>query len=115
MFGFHSTSDTPDAVMNFDVLEPSYPLSFPNRGEGIRTVPLPGVKCKTCEANGEEVWVVEGLKCGKCGTATDDDLATRPWHDDGDEQRGLEANAHQCGYLPLARGPACHLGSPCSW
>ncbi len=29
---------------------------------------LPGIKCKGCAAKGEEVWVIEGTNCSKCGT-----------------------------------------------
>ncbi|KAL2174032.1 uncharacterized protein P884DRAFT_264297 [Thermothelomyces heterothallicus CBS 202.75] len=47
--------------------------------EGIRTLPLPGVRCQKCAENGEEVWVVPGLICGKCGTpAPSQDLSDFP-------------------------------------
>ncbi|AEO65144.1 uncharacterized protein THITE_33145 [Thermothielavioides terrestris NRRL 8126] len=30
---------------------------------------MPGVRCPTCASNGVEVWVLEGRRCAKCGTA----------------------------------------------
>ncbi|AEO63795.1 4ff4146e-31a3-4091-854b-1c01da238183 [Thermothielavioides terrestris] len=39
---------------------------LPTVGGGLWTVPLPGIRCPTCAANGEEVWVVPGLICPKC-------------------------------------------------
>ncbi|KAK0729743.1 hypothetical protein B0H67DRAFT_473902 [Lasiosphaeris hirsuta] len=30
---------------------------------------LPGVRCPTCAAKGNEVWVIPGRACGDCGTA----------------------------------------------
>jgi len=47
---------------------------------------LPGILCKTCSASGEEVWIVEGLPCPKCGTSASEDLSTFPSHDDEDWQ-----------------------------
>ncbi|KAK5657968.1 hypothetical protein OQA88_2521 [Cercophora sp. LCS_1] len=44
------------------------PLDMPSMGEGIRTHMLPGVRCPTCAANGEEVWVIPGRACGYCRT-----------------------------------------------
>ncbi|OBT65357.1 hypothetical protein VE03_06096 [Pseudogymnoascus sp. 23342-1-I1] len=35
---------------------------------GILQMPIPGVKCPTCLANGIEVWVIRGKVCGNCGT-----------------------------------------------
>jgi hypothetical protein len=29
---------------------------------------LPGVRCQTCAANGQEVWVIPGRACGYCRT-----------------------------------------------
>ncbi|KAK4464128.1 hypothetical protein QBC42DRAFT_263946 [Cladorrhinum samala] len=29
---------------------------------------MPGVKCPTCESRGVVNWVLEGRKCGYCGT-----------------------------------------------
>ena len=29
---------------------------------------IPSVKCPTCAANGQEVWVIKGKVCSKCGT-----------------------------------------------
>ncbi|KJR82733.1 uncharacterized protein SPSK_03714 [Sporothrix schenckii 1099-18] len=37
--------------------------------EGIRSVPLPGVRCPKCAKDGKEVWVIPGRACGYCGTA----------------------------------------------
>ncbi|KAH8155063.1 uncharacterized protein LAJ45_00072 [Morchella importuna] len=34
----------------------------------IKTVPVPGVKCPTCELAGVESWVIRGKVCSKCGT-----------------------------------------------
>jgi ubiquinol-cytochrome c reductase cytochrome b subunit len=31
-------------------------------------VPMTGVKCPTCAANGQEVWVIPGRNCHYCGT-----------------------------------------------
>ncbi|KAK0744452.1 hypothetical protein B0T21DRAFT_281647 [Apiosordaria backusii] len=39
-----------------------------SQGEGIRTLPLPGVRCQTCAENGNEVWVIPGRQCGYCRT-----------------------------------------------
>lgn len=30
---------------------------------------MAGVRCPTCAANGQEVWVIPGKSCGHCGTA----------------------------------------------
>ncbi|OBT44308.1 hypothetical protein VE00_05873 [Pseudogymnoascus sp. WSF 3629] len=35
---------------------------------GIVQMPIAGVKCPTCFANGIEVWVIRGKVCGNCGT-----------------------------------------------
>ncbi|KAL2193058.1 hypothetical protein P885DRAFT_81651 [Corynascus similis CBS 632.67] len=54
-------------------------------GQGIKTLPIPGVRCKKCAENGEEVWVVPGLVCGKCGTPApeeDHDAFNCSHHDD---------------------------------
>ncbi|GES57614.1 hypothetical protein ATEIFO6365_0001090300 [Aspergillus terreus] len=32
------------------------------------SIPMPGVRCPTCQGNGEEVWVIPGKNCHKCGT-----------------------------------------------
>ncbi|KAL1888311.1 hypothetical protein Sste5346_009636 [Sporothrix stenoceras] len=40
-----------------------------NGSEGIRSVPLPGVRCPKCAKDGKEVWVIPGRACGYCGTA----------------------------------------------
>ncbi|KAL2114641.1 hypothetical protein VUR80DRAFT_2621 [Thermomyces stellatus] len=29
---------------------------------------LPGLRCPTCAAQGKEVWVIPGRRCGYCGT-----------------------------------------------
>ena len=31
-------------------------------------LPMPGVRCPTCAANGQEVWVLPGKACAYCGT-----------------------------------------------
>jgi len=31
--------------------------------------PISGVRCPTCPAKGQEVWVIPGKACGYCGTA----------------------------------------------
>ncbi|KAK4198753.1 hypothetical protein QBC40DRAFT_255736 [Triangularia verruculosa] len=44
-----------------------------SQGEGIRTLPIPGVLCPTCAANGSEVWVIPGRQCGYCLTPAPDE------------------------------------------
>ncbi|KAI7774281.1 hypothetical protein LA080_009004 [Diaporthe eres] len=39
---------------------PTYP------GLPVQSMPLPGVRCPTCAANGKEVWVIPGRACGNC-------------------------------------------------
>ncbi|EPE29420.1 hypothetical protein GLAREA_00580 [Glarea lozoyensis ATCC 20868] len=34
----------------------------------IKVVPMTGVRCPTCTANGQESWVIPGRACGYCGT-----------------------------------------------
>ncbi|ROW10111.1 hypothetical protein VMCG_01817 [Cytospora schulzeri] len=46
---------------------PQYP-GLPSNQPDIRSCPLPGVRCPTCAANGNEVWVIPGRACGNCGT-----------------------------------------------
>jgi len=41
-----------------------YSLEMP-----IKDMPIPGVRCPTCAAKGQEVWVIPGKACGYCGTA----------------------------------------------
>ncbi|KAK3935075.1 hypothetical protein QBC46DRAFT_346993 [Diplogelasinospora grovesii] len=54
------------------------PLLFPGE-EGIRNIPLPGIRCQTCAAKGEEVWVIPGRACGSCGTpAPNEELGAEP-------------------------------------
>lgn len=58
-------------LKQLDLLLPSAgPLYIPAfAGEGIRQVPgLPGIRCSTCAANGEDVWVIPGRACGFCRT-----------------------------------------------
>lgn len=31
-------------------------------------IPMSGVRCPTCAANGQEVWVIPGKNCAYCGT-----------------------------------------------
>lgn len=31
-------------------------------------LPMSGVRCSTCAANGQESWVIPGKTCGYCGT-----------------------------------------------
>ncbi len=31
-------------------------------------IPMSGVRCPTCLANGQESWVIPGKTCGYCGT-----------------------------------------------
>jgi hypothetical protein len=31
-------------------------------------MPMTGVRCPTCLANGSEVWVIPGRACAYCGT-----------------------------------------------
>ncbi|KAL2158802.1 hypothetical protein VTH06DRAFT_3994 [Thermothelomyces fergusii] len=57
----------------------------PRQGEarGIRSLPLPGIRCPKCAENGEEVWVIPGLLCGRCGApAPSQDLVDGPGHYD---------------------------------
>ncbi|KAJ9133495.1 hypothetical protein NKR19_g9016 [Coniochaeta hoffmannii] len=54
-------------VVPMPVVQPLYP-GLPSGDEGIRMLPLPGVRCPTCAANGQEVWVIPGRACGNCGT-----------------------------------------------
>ncbi|KAK4033796.1 hypothetical protein C8A01DRAFT_19305 [Parachaetomium inaequale] len=62
---------------------PGYLAPVPTNGEGIRTCPIPGVRCQNCATNGDEVWVVPGLVCAKCRTpAPDEELSTSSFHDD---------------------------------
>ncbi|KAK0710145.1 hypothetical protein B0T26DRAFT_755255 [Lasiosphaeria miniovina] len=49
-------------------LDPLYESIVLPRGEGIRSIMLPGVRCPTCAAKGEEVWVIPGRACGYCRT-----------------------------------------------
>lgn len=47
-----------------------------SQGGGIRTLPMPGILCPTCAANGTEVWVLPGRACAYCRTpAPDEDSA----------------------------------------
>ncbi|KAL1866433.1 hypothetical protein VTK73DRAFT_4712 [Phialemonium thermophilum] len=55
----------PDALPS--PIEPECP-GLPSSDDGIRTLPLPGIRCPTCAANGQEVWVIPGRACGNCGT-----------------------------------------------
>ena len=36
--------------------------------EGLREGPMAGVKCRQCEARGNEVWVIPGKNCHVCGS-----------------------------------------------
>ncbi|KAK4179107.1 hypothetical protein QBC36DRAFT_344001 [Triangularia setosa] len=48
------------------------PGPFSSQGEGIRALPIPGVLCPTCAADGREVWVIPGRQCGYCHTPAPD-------------------------------------------
>ncbi|PSS14873.1 hypothetical protein M430DRAFT_35733 [Amorphotheca resinae ATCC 22711] len=50
--------------------EPSiyYNPAPPSPDMGVRVVPMTGVRCPTCAANGQEVWVIPGKACPYCGT-----------------------------------------------
>ncbi|KAJ4288762.1 hypothetical protein N0V88_007298 [Collariella sp. IMI 366227] len=75
------------ACATFGLLDLELPSFFPSSGEGVRTRPLPGVKCPTCAANGEDVWVIPGLLCAKCRTpAPDDGVETYICHHNEHEQ-----------------------------
>ncbi|EFX01850.1 hypothetical protein CMQ_4921 [Grosmannia clavigera kw1407] len=65
---FYSVEDTlPDP---FSAMHPNPRFHIPANGdEGIRSVPLPGVRCPKCAKDGKEVWVIPGRACGYCGTA----------------------------------------------
>ncbi|KAL2260997.1 hypothetical protein VTK26DRAFT_4827 [Humicola hyalothermophila] len=65
---------------NLNLLDPEFPLLLPPPGEGIRTLGLPGVKCKKCLDEGQEVWVTPGLICPICKTPALDEsgLAMHP-------------------------------------
>ncbi|KAK4119509.1 hypothetical protein N657DRAFT_581607 [Parathielavia appendiculata] len=57
--------------------------------EGTRSLPIPGVRCATCAARGEDVWVTPGLICAKCRTpASSDSLSTICY--DGDENGHMQ-------------------------
>ncbi|KAK4139082.1 uncharacterized protein C8A04DRAFT_33458 [Dichotomopilus funicola] len=58
--------------LDLGLVVPEYISLFPHSGEGILSLPVPGVRCPTCAANGEEVWVVPGLLCAKCRTPAPD-------------------------------------------
>ncbi|KAH6843438.1 hypothetical protein B0I37DRAFT_217839 [Chaetomium sp. MPI-CAGE-AT-0009] len=69
--------------IGYSGLRVEYVRPFPNNGEEIRSLPVPGVLCRTCAANGEEIWVVPGLICAKCRTpASDEELFTGLYHED---------------------------------
>ncbi|OIW30849.1 hypothetical protein CONLIGDRAFT_679603 [Coniochaeta ligniaria NRRL 30616] len=57
----------PTGLMPMPVVQPQYP-GLPSSDEGVRMLPLPGIRCPTCAANGQEVWVIPGRACGNCGT-----------------------------------------------
>ncbi|RKU45439.1 hypothetical protein DL546_007035 [Coniochaeta pulveracea] len=59
--------DMPTGTMPSPV-EPHYPGLPSTNDEGVRMMPLPGVRCPTCAANGQEVWVIPGRACSNCGT-----------------------------------------------
>ncbi|KAK3380978.1 hypothetical protein B0H63DRAFT_474699 [Podospora didyma] len=61
-------------------LHPANPSLAPFGGEGIRTAMLPGVRCPTCAANGEEVWVIPGRNCGYCRTPAPSEKEITPAH-----------------------------------
>ncbi|PMD63122.1 uncharacterized protein K444DRAFT_626869 [Hyaloscypha bicolor E] len=48
----------------------SGPLPLPN--PSIKGVPMTGVRCPTCAANGQEVWVIPGRACSYCETLEGD-------------------------------------------
>jgi len=35
---------------------------------GMNFLPMSGVRCPTCAANGQESWVIPGKNCPVCGT-----------------------------------------------
>lgn len=49
----------------------SMPMPFDQISGSLGTTQIPGmpgVRCPTCLAKGEEVWVIPGRACGACGT-----------------------------------------------
>lgn len=43
-------------------------FAIPGGDDGFITRPAPGVRCPTCAANGQEIWVLPGKACAYCGT-----------------------------------------------
>ncbi|TVY54298.1 hypothetical protein LCER1_G003375 [Lachnellula cervina] len=41
------------------------PTNYP----AVKSIPMTGVRCPTCAANGQESWVIPGRACGYCGTS----------------------------------------------
>ncbi|EPE02764.1 hypothetical protein F503_08527 [Ophiostoma piceae UAMH 11346] len=73
---YASDSDSDDCCIDESYGSPASSIlpqprfSIPSTGsEGIRNVPLPGVRCPKCAKDGKEVWVIPGRACGYCGTA----------------------------------------------
>ncbi|CAI4211043.1 unnamed protein product [Parascedosporium putredinis] len=42
--------------------------STPDKGKIVMMGNIPGLRCPTCAAEGKEVWVIPGRRCGYCGT-----------------------------------------------
>ncbi|KAH8907790.1 hypothetical protein BR93DRAFT_926810 [Coniochaeta sp. PMI_546] len=79
----------PIGAMPMPAVQPQFP-GLPSSDESVRMLPvcrrchhtavntrsclltvaqqLPGVRCPTCAANGQETWVIPGRACGNCGT-----------------------------------------------
>ncbi|KAK4168122.1 hypothetical protein QBC43DRAFT_284760 [Cladorrhinum sp. PSN259] len=76
----------PTRIMDPIPLE-GYPPIFPSQGEGIRSLPMPGVLCPTCAEKGEEVWVIPGRACGYCQTPA-------PYEDDSADMTDADLNRH---------------------
>ncbi|PKS09408.1 hypothetical protein jhhlp_004023 [Lomentospora prolificans] len=43
-------------------------VSIPDKGRIVMMGNIPGLRCPTCAAQGKEVWVIPGRRCGYCGT-----------------------------------------------
>ncbi|KAL1975154.1 hypothetical protein VTN31DRAFT_3546 [Thermomyces dupontii] len=74
--------DNPFTIYPFKLLSEIPPLMTPPVSQGrtvsdgafhlhprLSSVPMPGVRCPTCEAQGIETWVIQGQNCHVCGTA----------------------------------------------
>ncbi|KAK3988031.1 hypothetical protein QBC44DRAFT_382749 [Cladorrhinum sp. PSN332] len=67
LFNLHLTRTVDPSALE------GYPPHFPSNGEGIRSIPMPGVLCPTCAEQGKEVWVIPGRACGYCRTPAPDE------------------------------------------